>query len=125
MFQSASCQLKCFNFKLVTFFHCVHLLSAQLRALAVVQCRGESESEDMAGDSKRRKQDAIQKRVKANRAGLDSSEGEGVCVCVCVCVCAYDNTQAINEPCLPEKKKGRSVTHCKDTFRPIPLPHEL
>ena len=51
-----------------------------------MQRRAQSESEEMAGDSKRRKQEAIQKRVKANR---DCSEGEGVCVCVCVCVWAH------------------------------------
>ena len=83
---------KCFNFKLVTFFHCVHFLCSQVRALTVVQRRAQSESEDMAGDSKRRKQEAIQKRVKENRAGLDSSEGEGVCVCVWVWVCGRIST---------------------------------
>lgn len=50
-------------------------LTVQLKALAVVQRRNEVENPDVL---KRRKQEAIQRRVEESLAGSDCNKGKGV-----------------------------------------------
>lgn len=52
-------------------------LTVQLKALAVVQRRNEVDSQN-PDVLKRRKQEAIQRRVEESLAGSDCNKGEGV-----------------------------------------------